>query len=618
MQKIKIHQQHSASKAYLSNGDLKPVWLYFQDENGKRVGQYPEAFKKFYRQIHEVEVVRPGPEQLLSALKSFCHELPNDSSEITFATFTLDQDMFAFASTADVVGGYIRKGKIHFLPQDGAKVSSNISIKTAQLQVGDTIFIGSTKLSEQLRSSKLAKLSRESTQWQRLSAQLESASSADSLWFAADICAVKNKVQPDFLRLKTRRKKVSPKQRHQFRPSSVPPFAVMGRWALAAMFTLLLALLVGFGLANIPVQETKLASADTLSKLAQPPVAIPEKEEIASSPVTIKAGTKLWEFIAPAKISSSPTIWQNVVYVGCKDSYLYAIALQSGKMLWKAKTGGGIGSSPVVDQKNGSVIIGSYDGYLYSFDLQSGKELWKFGTKRKIISSPQIHGATIYFGSFDQHIYALQAATGSLKWKRQTVGQIWSSPASDGARVYVGSFDKKVYGLSVTDGKILWQISTPDQIYSSPVVADGGIVVFGGKDKKVYAIDAASGEKVWQTAVKDMIYGSPAFRGDKIYIGTNGGTMLALNLGTGHKVWETVTYGKKEIRSRPCLTDEAIYVSSYDHHLYAFDPESGSILWQYDAGASMYASPTAADDRVVIATLAGKVIAIQAENGLVL
>jgi outer membrane protein assembly factor BamB len=53
------------------------------------------------------------------------------------------------------------------------------------------------------------------------------------------------------------------------------------------------------------------------------------------------------------------------VYFGSADGRVYALALDSGDLVWKHDTGGGISASPAVAQ--GRLVIGNENGVLYCF-----------------------------------------------------------------------------------------------------------------------------------------------------------------------------------------------------------------------------------------------------------
>ena len=76
-------------------------------------------------------------------------------------------------------------------------------------------------------------------------------------------------------------------------------------------------------------------------------------------------GSTNWVFTGPTQsTSSSPAIAADgTVYIGCEDSYLYAVT--NGSPAWAFQTGGPIISSPAIGT-DGTVYVGSGDGYLYA------------------------------------------------------------------------------------------------------------------------------------------------------------------------------------------------------------------------------------------------------------
>ncbi|MCD6391946.1 MAG: PQQ-binding-like beta-propeller repeat protein, partial [Planctomycetes bacterium] len=56
--------------------------------------------------------------------------------------------------------------------------------------------------------------------------------------------------------------------------------------------------------------------------------------------------------------------------------------------------------------------------------------------------------------------------------------------------------------------QLVWKFKTPDAVMSSPVI-DGGVVYVGSDDGSVYAIDAKSGKKVWSYQTEDAIEAPP-------------------------------------------------------------------------------------------------------------
>ena len=58
---------------------------------------------------------------------------------------------------------------------------------------------------------------------------------------------------------------------------------------------------------------------------------------VAAEHRTINAttGAQLWKYTTAGKVSSSPTVSEEVVYVGSQDNNLYAINARTGVLIWK-------------------------------------------------------------------------------------------------------------------------------------------------------------------------------------------------------------------------------------------------------------------------------------------
>src|SRR5207245_7613157 len=89
---------------------------------------------------------------------------------------------------------------------------------------------------------------------------------------------------------------------------------------------------------------------------------------------------------------------------------------------WSYPTGNAITSSPAVF--NGLVYVGSEDDKLYALDALTGARKWSYATGNAIGSSPSVVNGIVYFGSDDDNLYALDAVTGKLKWSYTAGGYI--------------------------------------------------------------------------------------------------------------------------------------------------------------------------------------------------
>lgn len=80
-----------------------------------------------------------------------------------------------------------------------------------------------------------------------------------------------------------------------------------------------------------------------------------------------------WEFhksTRGAGVTSSPAVWQGILFLGCDDGKLYALEVKTGKKLWEFRTGGNNVSSPAVCE--GMVFFGCDDEKFYALEARTG------------------------------------------------------------------------------------------------------------------------------------------------------------------------------------------------------------------------------------------------------
>ena len=73
-----------------------------------------------------------------------------------------------------------------------------------------------------------------------------------------------------------------------------------------------------------------------------------------------------------------------------------------------------------------------------------------------------------------------------------------------------------------------------------------------------------------------------------------------------------------EVRSAPALRNGLLYVTAYDHNLYALDATSGKFMWKYATDAGIAGSPCVNEDRVVIGSDDRVAYCVNAQTGRII
>jgi outer membrane protein assembly factor BamB len=354
--------------------------------------------------------------------------------------------------------------------------------------------------------------------------------------------------------------------------------------------------------------------------------------------IDLESGTQRWKFATKVRVASSPAVDGGMVYFGSYDGNFYAVDAAGGQLRWKFQTEGERRfagkhlhgaypdgetmpdpfdcylSSPVL--WSGAVYFGSGDGNVYSLDAASGKLNWKFKTRDVVHASPAIADGTLFIGSWDSNFYALDAATGKEKWRFKTgedhdiynqVGIQSSAAVMDGV-VYFGCRDSNFYALDALTGQQKWTFNNKGSwVITSPAVR-GGKVYFATSDSGLfYALDAKSGALIFSQKFIWPMFSSPAIAGDMLYIGSEEGKLIAIDLKSQKPAWIFQTDASRDngpgltkpdggpnyqavvsenfydemvigvhkllavgaIFSSPVVVDNVIYLGSTDGNLYA-------------------------------------------------
>lgn len=148
------------------------------------------------------------------------------------------------------------------------------------------------------------------------------------------------------------------------------------------------------------------------------------------------------------------------VYFASFDNYLYAVDIETGKEVWRFRTGK-YGNSVGPEIMGDKLIHGSRDGNLFAINPETGEELWRFKAEMGIFSGILIHENRIYFGCEDGNLYVLDSE-GKELWRFRTGGYVYHYPAVWNQTLYFGSWDCHLYAVDLNTHKELWRFATSD------------------------------------------------------------------------------------------------------------------------------------------------------------
>ncbi len=257
--------------------------------------------------------------------------------------------------------------------------------------------------------------------------------------------------------------------------------------------------------------------------------------------------------------------------------------------LWKTNVGGGAEFLRVALQPAGDgnrIYAASRDGNVVALDPQSGRTIWRSELDVELSAGPGVGEGLVVVGAAKGSLIAIDADSGEEMWRANITGETLARPAIDDDTVMVLTIDSRLRALSAFDGTNRWIVeqSTPDLTMrgsAAPVVV-GTSVIAGFDNGRLVAVNVASGDRIWESLL------SPP---------------------TGRSDLERLS----DIDGLISVVGQDIYATGYQGNLASIAAESGQILWSREV--SSYEGVAADWNNLYTVDEEGVVIALTRRNG---
>ncbi|MSQ11797.1 MAG: hypothetical protein EXR48_03785 [Dehalococcoidia bacterium] len=311
-----------------------------------------------------------------------------------------------------------------------------------------------------------------------------------------------------------------------------------------------------------------------------------------------------------------------------------------GEVAWTFKTQEPfLGSPAVVGDR---VYVATGDRRVVALDARSGTVLWETPTSGPMDSALAVAGDLLYVGLRDQQVLALRTDTGEIAWRYATGGPVQTSPVVAHGVVYVTSGDGKLYALDAQKGTKRWSYSYGGYLLNSPVVVEEAVISVNGRGV-FHVMGAISGRHRLSYDLYSSVSASPAVVGDRVYIGTTEGKVIAFRwrpveypfersflrfrqwavrwgilpgpqpLQKGY-VWGTSLFLASFVAS-PVATQDTLYLVSTDGRVFALSIDTGETRWERTVSDAVYASPLLVGDQLYVSSRDSGIYILDAKTG---
>jgi outer membrane protein assembly factor BamB len=286
-------------------------------------------------------------------------------------------------------------------------------------------------------------------------------------------------------------------------------------------------------------------------------------------------GRLAWEFQGQGPFGGQPLVDGGTVYAGCHDGRLYALDLATGALRWKYDAKEQLGTQPAL--VNGLVVVASLQDTVFAVEAASGA--WKWHHRRDLVEGFTIHGAAsvqvdggrVLAAYSDGTVAAIDAASGQIRWEQHVAPSgryqdVDSLSVADG-RIYLAAYSGAIMALDLATGKTLWS-----QPFASAarVLADRGAVL-AVTGSEVLSLTAAGGQVNWKTPLQGAASGTLRVAGRWLLVPADGGGLRFYEAASGRLV--RVLDSGSGISATPGIQGQRAYVLSNGGTLLALDLE---------------------------------------------
>lgn len=246
----------------------------------------------------------------------------------------------------------------------------------------------------------------------------------------------------------------------------------------------------------------------------------------------------------------------------------------------------------------------SWDGSLYAFSLQ-GWSRYRFTTRAEITAPPLLLGREqIFLASRDGFLYALHNE-GELRWAFQAGGHLSAPLTLYRGLLFVASEDGWLYALDPNSGHLRYKVQA-GPIHTAMPAAHGKLFL-PTWEGELHAFDPLSREVLWTFEVGGEIWGAPATDGERIYVASWSGELLALDE-EGDEVWK---HPVGRVTAGLSLARGVLYCVNEEGELFAFETQRGELLLHLQGLGSFQAPPFPYREALYLATLEGSLLELR-------
>ena len=299
-------------------------------------------------------------------------------------------------------------------------------------------------------------------------------------------------------------------------------------------------------------------------------------------------------------------------------------------------------NSPLIAEGKLFIVDGS--STVRAYNLADMKELWK----NKVTSETdddddkELPGGgiayangIIYATRGNGDVVALAVDNGTEIWKKNLGAPIRKSPAVGEEKVFAATADNQLFALNLVDGSTVWRHSgsaesTINYGSPAPAIKDGSVVV-AYSSGEIFGLNSLRGSELWAETISTGterrktastfvdVSATPVLVDGISYIGSQNGSLIAYNTGSGYRIWEQKIGA---VEYTPAVVDKFIFAIGDNSRMVALSRFDGKVKWSVDLppkedkkDTEKWAGPTVVGSRIIAVSSNGRMAVYDINNG---
>ncbi len=324
------------------------------------------------------------------------------------------------------------------------------------------------------------------------------------------------------------------------------------------------------------------------------------------------------------RLALRPMVVDGTVYAASHDGEVIAMAADSGRRMWTAKTKVALSAGPEV--AGSLVVVGSSDGDIIALDATNGSERWRKSIGSEVLARPLIANDVVVIRTVDGHVEGLAAADGTQRWAvdeqvpRLTLRGT-APPVLAGDRVIAGFDNGKVLAIDPRNGDVLWDaiVNAPrgrtelERLadIDAPARVSGDDIFVVGFQGRVAMLALDSGQIWWARDASS--YRGFAMDEENLYLTNADSVVIAMKRSDGAVLWEQDAMKRRGLTA-PAVDGDALVVGDFEGYVHWLDKATGEIVARQKTDGERITNPAVTTDAgVFVQTDSGKLLAFKSQ-----